>query len=98
MKLLQKCLANTPMFSTVKKEKTRPFQDDFQAFFVCFPLHTGIVRHGLCAVSNSMARWTGGRTWLRVAFAWKPCTDKKESQIFLVYKEIQSGTVAKSYL
>jgi hypothetical protein len=40
----------------------------------------------------------GGGTWLRVAFAWKPCTDKKESQIFLVYKEIQGGTVAKSYM
>jgi hypothetical protein len=26
------------------------------------------------------------------------CTDKKENQIFLVYKEIQSGAVAKSYM
>ncbi len=26
-----------------------------------------------------------------------PCTDKKEHQIFLIYKEIQSGAVAKSY-
>jgi hypothetical protein len=25
-------------------------------------------------------------------------TDKKESQIFLIYKEIQSGSVAKSYM
>ncbi len=25
-------------------------------------------------------------------------TDKKENQIFLIYKEIQSGVVAKSYL
>ena len=25
-------------------------------------------------------------------------TDKKENQIFLVYKEIQSGTAAKSYM
>jgi hypothetical protein len=25
-------------------------------------------------------------------------TDKKESQIFLIYKEIQSGAVAKSYM
>ncbi len=24
-------------------------------------------------------------------------TEKKENQIFLIYKEIQSGTVAKSY-
>jgi hypothetical protein len=58
MKLLQKYLANTPIFSTVKKRRITPFQDDFQAFLVSFPLHTGIVRHGLCAVS--MARWTGG--------------------------------------
>ncbi len=26
------------------------------------------------------------------------CTDKKENQIFLIYKEIQSGVVAKSYM
>jgi hypothetical protein len=25
-------------------------------------------------------------------------TDKKENQIFLIYKEIQSGVVAKSYM
>jgi hypothetical protein len=30
--------------------------------------------------------------------AWKPCTDKKESQIFLIYKEIQSGAFSKSYM
>ncbi len=26
------------------------------------------------------------------------CTDKKENQIFLMYKEIQNGSVAKSYM
>jgi hypothetical protein len=26
------------------------------------------------------------------------CIDKKENQIFLIYKEIQSGAVAKSYM
>ncbi len=26
------------------------------------------------------------------------CTDKKENQIFLIYKEIQGGAVAKSYM
>jgi hypothetical protein len=26
------------------------------------------------------------------------CTDKKENKIFLIYKEIQSGAVAKSYM
>ncbi len=26
------------------------------------------------------------------------CTDKKENQIFLNYKEIQNGVVAKSYM
>jgi hypothetical protein len=25
-------------------------------------------------------------------------TDKKENQVFLIYKEIQSGAVAKSYV
>ncbi len=27
-----------------------------------------------------------------------PCTDKKENKIFLVYKEIQMGVVAESYM
>ncbi len=28
-----------------------------------------------------------------------PCTDKKkENQVFLIYKEIQNGAVAKSYM
>jgi hypothetical protein len=26
------------------------------------------------------------------------CTDKKENQIFLMYKEIRNGAVAKSYM
>ncbi len=26
------------------------------------------------------------------------CTDKKENEIFLIYKEIQKGAVAKSYM
>ncbi len=26
------------------------------------------------------------------------CTDKKENQIFLIFKEIQRGAVAKSYM
>jgi hypothetical protein len=27
-----------------------------------------------------------------------PCAEKKENQIFLIYMEIQSGAVAKSYM
>jgi hypothetical protein len=27
-----------------------------------------------------------------------PYTDKKENEIFLIYKKIQSGSVAKSYM
>jgi hypothetical protein len=29
---------------------------------------------------------------------YRVCTDKKEIQIFLIYKEIQNGAVAKSYM
>jgi hypothetical protein len=29
---------------------------------------------------------------------WWWCTDKKENNIFLIYKEMQSGAVAKSYM
>jgi len=32
------------------------------------------------------------------AKSWQHCTDKKENQIFLIYKEIQSGAVAKSFM
>jgi hypothetical protein len=35
------------------------------------------------------------RTYISVLFL--QCTDKKENQIFHIYKEIQSGAVAKSY-
>jgi hypothetical protein len=31
-------------------------------------------------------------------FHYIECTDKKENQIFLIYREIQSGAVAKSYM
>jgi hypothetical protein len=30
--------------------------------------------------------------------AWVLYTDKKEKKIFLIYKEIQNGAVAKSYI
>jgi hypothetical protein len=28
----------------------------------------------------------------------KACTDKKENRIFLIFKELQKGSVAKSYM
>jgi hypothetical protein len=34
----------------------------------------------------------------KFAKSWQHCTDKKENQIFLIYKVIQSGAVAKSYM
>jgi hypothetical protein len=34
----------------------------------------------------------------RNTFFFKYHTDKKENQIFLIYKEIQNGAVAKSYM
>jgi hypothetical protein len=33
-----------------------------------------------------------------VYFSWLSYTDKKENKIFLIYKEIQNGAVAKSYV
>jgi hypothetical protein len=35
---------------------------------------------------------------VRVRYFIQLYTDKKENQIFLIYKEIQSGAVAKSYM
>jgi hypothetical protein len=39
--------------------------------------------------------------WLQgmdTTVVYRCCTDKKENKIFLIYKEIQSGAVAKSYM
>ncbi len=36
------------------------------------------------------------RQWQLIKFIYD--TDKKENQIFLIYKEIQSGADAKSYM
>jgi hypothetical protein len=36
--------------------------------------------------------------YTRGAIGQQRYTDKKENQIFLIYKEIQSGAVAKSYM
>jgi hypothetical protein len=35
---------------------------------------------------------------LRKHAVLKQCTDKKEKKIFLIYKETQKGSVAKSYM
>ncbi len=49
--------------------------------------------------SLSIARWDRGRVLtaskqpLHISY-----TDKKEKKIFLIYKEIQNGAVAKSYM
>ncbi len=46
--------------------------------------------------------WTlphaGTDTLLKTQVEWPPYTDKKENKIFLIYKEIQNGAVAKSYM
>jgi hypothetical protein len=35
---------------------------------------------------------------LRPKFVYEPCTDKKGKKLFPIYKEIQKGSVAKSYM
>jgi hypothetical protein len=42
-------------------------------------------------------------SWQETGLGWEPkqrqqayCTDKKENKIFLIYKELQKGSVAKS--
>ncbi len=61
----------------------------------------GIFTKGLG--SNSYILWTrisSFMTLLRfIPYIWRIVfTDKKENQIFLIYKEIQNGTVAKPYM
>jgi hypothetical protein len=44
-----------------------------------------------CPISEQLAMDMGKTIY------FETCTDKKENQIFLIYKEIQNGAVAKSY-
>jgi hypothetical protein len=37
-------------------------------------------------------------SWLSVSIVTAHYTDKKENKIFLIYREIQNGAVAKSYM
>ncbi len=53
----------------------------------CFFLSIVTVSLSKCAISLVLRG--EGASW---------CTDKKENQIFLIYKEIQNGAVAKSYM
>jgi hypothetical protein len=39
-----------------------------------------------------------GKVLLPILYFSNPYTDKKENQIFLIYREIQSGAVAQSYI
>jgi hypothetical protein len=59
--------------------------------------------------AKSLQRWHGltqnlhvanvtGRHVLCQGFDVRSCTDKKGKKIFLIYKEIQMGAVAKSYM
>jgi hypothetical protein len=40
----------------------------------------------------------GKKYWYVMYYITYQYTDKKENQIFLIYREIQSGAVAKSYM
>jgi len=61
------------------------------------------------SINSNVFSWslsTGREGWYTLALLFDGCipinlavyTDKKENQIFLIYKEIQSGAVAKSYM
>ncbi len=44
-------------------------------------------------VGTSRSEWFGAHRTILIEY-----TDKKENQIFLIYKKIQNGAVAKSYM
>ncbi len=52
-------------------------------------------RVGKDGADTSRAGGGGCEVSLRVA---RDCTDKKENKFFLIYKVIQNGAVAKSYM
>ncbi len=50
-------------------------------------------------MSNKLLRQSPNRVFSLTNFTDPGhCTDKKEKKIFLIYSEIQSGAVAKSYI
>jgi hypothetical protein len=52
-------------------------------------------------MSNSICHFTSSQNTnkaVKSQFATFEHTDKKENKIFLIYKEIQKGAVAKSYM
>jgi hypothetical protein len=49
-------------------------------------------------IFNSIRFGTSRKFYCGFTFTYCRRTDKKENQIFLIYKEIQSGEVAKSYM
>ncbi len=72
---------------------------------VCFPLHLSVcLSVFLLPVVSSLSF---SRVYFTICLYFclfiglltrHICTDKKENQIFLIYKEIQNGAVAKSYM
>jgi len=60
-----------------------------------------IIQHGVSTCCKiPLLRFHAGRLTCSVrSFVYSEVyTDKKENQIFLIYREIQSGAVAKSYM
>ncbi len=62
----------------------------------CVPAYSAVKAHFVGVVVNDVAGLVNA-VGLRVKHN-KCYIDKKENQIFLIYKEIQIGAVAKSYL
>jgi hypothetical protein len=49
-------------------------------------------------INESIAPFTIDIIYSKKILFYVHCTDKKENEIFLTYKEIQMGSVAKSYM
>jgi hypothetical protein len=49
-------------------------------------------------INESIAPFTIDKIYSKKLLFYVHCTGKKENKIFLIYKEIQMGSVAKSYM
>ncbi len=58
----------------------------------------GLTNHFVFSVSSPLRRKRFHRKRAKDVAGGNLHTDKKENQIFVIYKEIQSGAVAKSYI
>ncbi len=87
------CAVQIPSLFLLGKPRDQPPCTVPFSFFISFS-----ARRPAGLDTPPMLHFSARRPAGLVTLAVLLCTDKKENQIFLIYKEIQNGAVAKSYI